>query len=72
MVLLASLACMLLFPVLYSHLLQDCMHVSPYALVFIFSCEVSGCFCACVMSFMHLLVCFECLINMVYVRLLEA
>ena len=73
LVLLASLACMLLFPVLYSHLLQDCMHVSPYALVFIFSCEVSGFFsCACVMSFMHLLVCFECLINMVYVRLLEA
>jgi hypothetical protein len=57
---------MLLFPVLYSHLLQDCMHVSPFALVFIFSCEVSG---ACVM---HLLAGFECLIDMVYVQLSEA
>jgi hypothetical protein len=65
---LASMACMFLFPVLYSHLLQDCMHVSPYALVFVFSGEVSGCVCACVT---HMLVAFECLINALYVRVAE-
>jgi hypothetical protein len=40
---LGSIVCMVLFPVLYSHLLQDCMHLSPYALAFVFSGEVFGC-----------------------------
>jgi hypothetical protein len=66
---LASVAGMVLFPVLYSHLLRDCMHVSPYALVFVFACEVSGCLCVCATQ---LLVAFECLIDTLYVRLAEA
>ena len=66
---LASVACMVVFPVLYSHLLQDCMHVSPYALVFVFSGEVSGCVCA---GATQVLVAFECLIDALYARLAEA
>jgi hypothetical protein len=66
---LASAVGMVLFPVLYSHLLQDCMHVSPYALVFVFAGEISGCFCVCATQ---LLVAFECLIDALYVRLAEA
>jgi hypothetical protein len=66
---LVSVAGMVLFPVLYSHLLQDCMHVSPYALVFVFAGEVSGCLCVCATQ---LLVGFECLIDALYVRLAEA
>lgn len=38
-----SVASMLLFPMLYSRLLQDCMHVSPYALAMVFSGEVIAC-----------------------------
>jgi len=57
--------CMILFPVLYSQQ-QDCMHVSPYVLVFLFAGEVSGCVCACAAQ---LLVAFECLVDTLYVRL---
>jgi hypothetical protein len=66
---LASVACMVVFPVVYSHLLRDCMHVSPYALVFVFSGEVSGCVCACAAQ---LLVAFECLVDALYGRLTES
>jgi len=65
---LASAVGMALFPVLYSHLLQDCMHVSPYALVFVFAGEASGCVCSCATQ---ALVAFECLIDALYVRLAE-
>ena len=60
-----SVVCMFLFPVLYSQQ-QDCMHVSPYVLVFLFAGEVSGCVCACAAQ---LLVAFECLVDALYVRL---
>lgn len=63
---LASAVGMVLFPVLYSHLLQDCMHVSPYALVFVFAGEASGCVCICATQ---VLVAIECLIDALYVRL---
>jgi hypothetical protein len=66
---LASDAGMVLFPVLYSHLLQDCMHVSPYALIFVFAGEVSGCICVCATQSIVL---FESLIDALYVRLAEA
>jgi hypothetical protein len=69
MVQLASAAGMVIFPVLYSHLLQDCMHVSPYALVFVFAGEVSGCICVCASQ---LLVAFECVVDALYARLVEA
>ena len=60
-----SVVCMFLFPVLYSQQ-QDCMHVSPYVLVFLFAGEVSGCVCACAAQ---LLVGFECLVDALYVGL---
>jgi len=66
---LTNLECMFLLPVVYSHLLQDCLHVSPYALVLVFSCEVSGCVYTCAT---HLLAWFECVIDTLYVRLAEA
>ena len=65
---LTSAAGMVLFPVLYSHLLQDCMHVSPYTLIFVFAGEVSGCICVCATQ---LIVLFESLIDALYVRLVE-
>jgi hypothetical protein len=63
---LASLACTLVFPLLYSHMLQYCMHVSPYALVFVFSGEICGCvsFCAS-----HVLCALECVVDGAYTRL---
>lgn len=64
----SSLSGMCLFPVLYSHLLQDCMHLSPYVLVFAFSGEVSGCLCACVTQIIAFL---EHIINAAYVRVTE-
>jgi hypothetical protein len=44
------------------------MHVSPYALVFVFAGEASGCVCSCATQ---ALVAFECLIDALYVRLVE-
>ena len=44
---LASACCTVLFPVLYSNILPNCMHVSPYALTFVFSGEVFACLCFC-------------------------
>lgn len=63
-----SLGGMCLFPLCYSHLLQDCMHLSPYVLVFAFSGEVSGWACACCS---HLLGAVEHVVNALYVRLCE-
>lgn len=64
----SSLACMVIFPVLYSHLLQDCLHLSPYVLMFVFAGEASGCVCACVT---RLLCFFEFLIYMMPGRLAD-
>jgi hypothetical protein len=63
-----SLGGMCVFPVCYSHLLQDCMHLSPYVLVFAFSGEVSGWACACCS---HVLGAVEHVVNALYVRLRE-
>lgn len=40
-----SVLAMCVFPVLFSHVLPDCMHLSPYVLIFVFSGEISGCAC---------------------------
>lgn len=63
-----SIAAMCLFPVLYSHLLQDCMHLSRYVLLFAFSGEVSGCVCLCVTQALGLL---EHVVGALYARLAE-
>jgi hypothetical protein len=63
---LASLACTPIFPVLYSHMLQHCMHVSTYALVFVFSGEICGCVSFCDS---HLLCAIECVVDAAYTRL---
>ena len=39
----ASVVAMCVFPVMFSHVPQDCMHLSPYVLLFLFSGEVSAC-----------------------------
>lgn len=65
---LASAGCILLFPVLYSHIIPNCMHVSPYALAFVFSGEVCGCLCF-VAS--HLVCALEIAIDAVYTRAME-
>lgn len=64
---LTSLACLFAFPLLYSHMLQNCMHVSPYALGFVFSGEICGCIAFCVS---HVLCAVECVFDAAYTRLL--
>ena len=66
---LASGLSMILFPVLYTHMLQDCMHVSPYALAFVFCGEVFGCISFCLS---YLICAFECVVNAICVRLAES
>lgn len=63
MVKLASLLAMCVFPVLYGPLLEDCMHLSPYVLVFVFSGELSGCVCTGVS---WLLAGVECCVDALY------
>jgi hypothetical protein len=43
-----SMLAMLVFPVMYSHLPNDCMHLSPHVLIFLFTGELSACLCMCV------------------------
>ena len=56
------------FPVLYSHIIPNCMHVSPYALAFVFSAEV----CACI-SFVasNIIFALEIIFDTVYTRAQE-
>jgi hypothetical protein len=43
-----SLGTMCVFPIMFSHLPQDCLHLSPYVLLFLFAGEVSACTCVVV------------------------
>ena len=56
---------MCVFPIMFSHLPQDCMHLSPYVLLFLFAGEVSGCVCTVVS---YALLSLEGVIDSVYVR----
>jgi hypothetical protein len=58
---------MVVFPVLFSHLPPDCLHLSPYVLLFLFAGELSGCLCSMLSSILTLL---ESVIDSVYKRLL--
>ena len=40
-----SVLSMIFFPVMFSHLPRDCMHLSPHVLLFLFSGECSACLC---------------------------
>jgi hypothetical protein len=43
-----SLGAMCVFPIMFSHLPPDCLHLSPYVLLFLFAGEVSACACTVV------------------------
>ena len=62
-----SLAAMCVFPVMFSHLPTDCMHLSPYVLIFLFAGELSACVCTGVSM---ALCSIESVIDTVYVRIL--
>jgi len=64
-----SIASMILFPVFYSHLLKNCMHLSPYVLVFAFSGEISGFLCTCISQVLFF---FEHVFYALYERILES
>jgi len=63
-----SAAGIFVFPLLYSHIIPNCMHVSPYALAFVFSAEV----CACI-GFVasNLIFALEMVLDTVYTRAQE-
>lgn len=56
---------MCVFPVMYSHLPVDCMHLSPYVLLFLFAGEVSANICVVASLALRSL---ESVINAMYVR----
>ena len=58
---------MVVFPVLFSHLPPDGLHLSPYVLLFLFAGELSGCLCSMLSSILTLL---ESVIDSVYKTLL--
>jgi hypothetical protein len=60
-----SLGAMCVFPVMFSHLPQDCLHLSPYVLLFLFAGEVSACVCVVVS---YILQSIESVIDSVYVQ----
>ena len=61
----ASVLAMCVFPIMFSHVPQDCMHLSPYVLLFLFSGEVSACVCS-VLSYVIVYV--ESIVDSVYVH----
>lgn len=61
----ASVVGMCVFPVMFSHLPVDCMHLSPHVLLFLFAGEVSACACSLVSMALGSV---ESLINAAYVR----
>ena len=60
-----SVVAMCVFPVMFSHVPRDCMHLSPYVLLFLFSGEVSACACS-VLSYVIVYV--ESIVDSVYVH----
>jgi hypothetical protein len=63
-----SRAAMCIFPIMYSHLPPDCLHLSPYVLLFLFAGELSACACAAVSCTLKLA---ESLVHSLYQRLCE-
>lgn len=59
---------MLFFPVMFSHLPRDCMHLSPHVLVFLFSGELSACLCTLIS---HAINGVESVIDSLYYRFTE-
>lgn len=64
----ASVVGMCVFPVMFSHLPVDCMHLSPHVLLFLFAGEVSACLCSIVTM---ALLSVEGLVNAAYMRCLS-
>jgi hypothetical protein len=60
-----SMGAMCVFPVMFSHLPQDCLHLSPYVLLFLVAGEVSACVCVVVSYILQSL---ESVIDSVYVQ----
>ena len=60
-----SVVAMCVFPVMFSHVPRDCMHLSPYVLLFLFAGEVSACMCS-VLSYVIVYV--ESIVDSVYVH----
>jgi hypothetical protein len=60
-----SFCAMAVFPIMFSHLPQDCMHLSPYVLLFLFAGEVSACVCTVVS---YVLVSLENVIDSLYIK----
>jgi hypothetical protein len=59
---------MLVFPIMYSHLPRDCMHLSPHVLLFLFTGELSACLCMCVS---HAINGIESVVDMLYGRIVD-
>ena len=63
-----SVLAMLFFPVMFSHLPRDCMHLAPYVLLFTFTGELSACLCTCLS---HAISGTESLIDALYLRVAD-
>jgi len=61
-----SRVAMCVFPIMFSHLPPDCLHMSPYVLLFLFAGELFACACAAVSWTLKLA---ESLIHSLYQRL---
>jgi len=61
-----SRVAMCVFPIMFSHLPPDCLHMSPYVLLFLFAGEIFACACAAVSWTLKLA---ESLIHSLYQRL---
>jgi hypothetical protein len=59
---------MIFFPVMFSHLPRDCMHLSPHVLLFLFTGELSACLCMCVS---HAINGIESVVDMLYGRIVD-
>jgi hypothetical protein len=60
-----SLGAMCVSPIMFSHLPQDCLHLSPYGLLFLFAGEVSACACTVVS---YVLLSLESIVDSLYLR----
>jgi len=59
---------MIFFPVMFSHLPRDCMHLSPHVLLFLFTGELSACLC---MLVSHAIDGTESMIDTLYWRVVD-
>jgi hypothetical protein len=63
-----SVLAMIAFPIMYSHLPRDCMHLSPHVLLFLFTGELSACLCMCAS---HAINGIESLVDTMYGRIVD-